>query len=96
MYIISVEGQEKKGAFTVLDEDGEQVLYIFEEEDDALRYSMQLEDIGYPKMKIMEIDDDLMLKTCEMYGQRYAVISRYDIVIPPDSDIPFSEEDLYS
>lgn len=95
MYIISVEGQEKKGAFTVLDEDNEQVLYIFEEEDDALRYSMQLEDLGYPKMKVLEVEDDIMLKTCEMYGHKYAVISKYDIVIPPDSDIPFSEEDLH-
>ena len=36
MYIITVEGKEKEGAYSVVDEDGEQVLYIFEEEDDAL------------------------------------------------------------
>lgn len=96
MYIISVDGQSKKGAYTVLDDDNDQVLYIFEEEDDALRYSMQLEDIGYPKMEILEIDDDLMLKTCEMYGHKYAVISKYDIVVPPDTDIPFADDEFYN
>ena len=43
MYIITVEGKEKEGAYSVIDEDGDQVLYIFVEEDDAIRYSMQLE-----------------------------------------------------
>ena len=95
MYIIAIEGKEQKGAFTVKDDDDEKVLYMFEEEDDALRYSMQLEDIGYPKMKVLEIDDDLMLKTCEMYGHKYAVISKYDFVVPPDSDLPFEEDELF-
>ena len=32
MHIITVAGQEKDGAYSVVDEDGEQVLYIFVEE----------------------------------------------------------------
>ena len=47
MFIIT-EGKEKEGAYSVVDDDGEQVLYIFEEEDDAMRYSMQLEEMDYP------------------------------------------------
>ena len=48
MFIITVAGKEKEGAYSVVDDDGEQVLYIFEEEDDAMRYSMQLEEMDYP------------------------------------------------
>ena len=65
MYIITVEGKEKEGAYSVLDEDGEQVLYIFAEEDDAIRYAMQLEELDYPDMKVLEIDDELMVKTTD-------------------------------
>lgn len=83
MFIITVAGREKEGAYSVLDNDGEQVLYIFEEEDDAMRYSMQLEEDGYPLMHVIEVESDLMIHTCETHGHRYAIISKNDIVIPP-------------
>jgi len=84
MHIITVVGKEKEGAYSVIDEDGEQVLYIFMEEDDATRYSMQLEELGYPGMTVLEVDDEVMIKTCEMHDHRYTVITPNDIVIPPD------------
>ena len=85
MYIITVKGKEKEGAYSVIDEDGDQVLYIFVEEDDALRYTMQLEDLDYPKMVTLEIDDELMVKTCELHDHKYTIITPNDVVIPPDS-----------
>ena len=89
MHIITVAGQEKDGAYSVVDEDGEQVLYIFVEEDDALRYAMQLEDMGYPEMHVIEVEDVVMIKTCEMHDHRYAIIDRTDIVIPPQNALDF-------
>ena len=86
MYIITVKGKEKEGAYSVIDEDLDQVLYIFVQEDDATRYALQLEEMDYPKMKVLKIEDDLMIKTCEMHGHKYTVITPDDIVIPPDSD----------
>jgi hypothetical protein len=86
MFIITVDGKEKDGAYSVLDDDEQQVLYIFVEEDDATRYAIQLEDMGYPEMHVLEIDDELMLKTCEVHDHRYAIISKNDIVIPPESE----------
>jgi hypothetical protein len=76
MYIITVEGKEKEGAYSVIDEDGDQVLYIFVEKDDAIRYAMQLEELDYPDMKV---------KTCEMHDHRYSIITPNDVVIPPDN-----------
>ena len=89
MYIITVEGKEKEGAYSVIDEDGDQVLYIFGEEDDATRYVMQLEDLDYPKMKVLEIDDELMVKTCELHDHKYSIITPNDVVIPPDNSHDF-------
>ena len=86
MYIITVKGKEREGAYSVVDEDLDQVLYIFVQEDDATRYALQLEEMDYPKMKVLKIEDDLMIKTCELHGHKYTVITPDDIVIPPDSD----------
>ena len=83
MYIITVEGKENEGAYSVQNEDGEQVLYLFEEEDDACRYAMLLEEMDYPDMHVIEVDPEVMLKTCQMHDYRYAVITQNDIVIPP-------------
>ena len=89
MFLLTVAGKEKEGAFSVTDDDGDQVLYIFEEEDDAIRYKLMLEEEnGFPEMQVLEIDDDLMIKTCEIHGHRYTIITSNDIVIPP-SDISY-------
>jgi hypothetical protein len=84
MFILTIDGKEKEGAYAVLDEDGDQVLYIFEEEDDASRFALMLEDQDFPEMHVIEIEDDLMLKTCEIQNYRYTIITKDDIVIPPD------------
>ena len=86
MFILTINGREKEGAYSVMDEDGEQILYLFEEEDDATRYAMMLEEEGYPEMHVIEIEDEIMLKTCEIHGYQYTVITPNDIVIPPETD----------
>ena len=86
MFIIAVAGREKEGAYSVIDDDGEQVLYIFCNEDDAERYAMQLEELDYPEMHVLEVEDEIMIKTCEMHDHRYTIITPNDIVIPPDKE----------
>ena len=36
MYILTIHGKETEGAYSVKNEYGEQILYIFEQEDDAV------------------------------------------------------------
>ena len=86
MYILTVNGKENDGAYSVQDDDGEHILYLFEDEDDALRYAMMLEDEGGPDMHVIEVEDEVMLKTCQMHDYRYAVITQDDIVIPPATE----------
>jgi hypothetical protein len=89
MFIITINGKEKEGAYSVIDDDGEHILYLFQEEDDATRYAMMLEEDGYPEMHVIEIEDEVMIKTCEMHDYQYTLITSNDIVIPPDSDYDF-------
>ncbi len=89
MFIITINGREKEGAYSVIDDDGEHILYLFQEEDDATRYAMMLEEDGYPEMHVIEIEDEVMIKTCEMHDYQYTLITSNDIVIPPDSYYDF-------
>jgi len=84
MYILTIYGKETDGAYSVNDEDGEQILYLFEGEDDAMRYAMMLEEDGSPEMHVIEVEDDIMIKTCEIHDYNYTVISKNDLVIPPE------------
>ena len=89
MYIITIHGKEKEGAYSVTDDDGEQILYLFEEEDDATRYAMMLEEEDYPEMHVIEVEDEVMIKTCEVHDYNYTVITENDIVIPPNTKHDF-------
>ena len=83
MFILTVAGKENEGAYSVPTEDGDQILYLFEEEDDAVRYAMMLEDEDYPEMHVIEVEDEVMIKTCEAHDYNYTIITENDIVIPP-------------
>jgi hypothetical protein len=89
MFILTVRGKETEGAYSVIDEEGENILYLFQEEDDAVRYAMMLEEEGSPEMHVIEIEDEVMVKTCEMHGYEYTIITPDDIVIPPNLDHDF-------
>ena len=84
MFIITIDGKEDAGAYSVKNEEGEEILYIFEEEDDAIRYALMLEDKDYPEMHVIEVHPPTMIAMCETHDYDYTVITSNDIVIPPD------------
>ena len=83
MYLLTLKGKKESGAHAVQDRYGQKVLFLFEEEDDAERYAMMLEDQQDTEMDVVEVDDDLAIKTCVAYNYKYTVITPNDIVIPP-------------
>jgi hypothetical protein len=42
-----------------------------------------LEEEGAPEMHIIEVEDEIMIKTCEMHDYKYTIITKHDVVIPP-------------
>ena len=83
MYLLSLKGDPQEGAYAVLNKYGEKVLFLFQMEDDAERYAMQLETEEGKEMNVIEVDDNLAIITCRRYNYQYAVITPNDIVIPP-------------
>ena len=89
MYLLTLNNRKDDGAYAVQDSNGDKVLFLFEEEDDAERYKLMLQDLEIDadhKMDIIQVDDDLAIKTCSMYNYKYAVITPDDLVIPPSND----------
>ena len=89
MFILTVAGKENDGAYSVTDDDGNQILYLFEEEDDAVRHALLLENSDYPEMHVLEVEDEVMIKTCQVHDYNYTVITENDIVIPPKTQHDF-------
>lgn len=83
MYLLTLKGKKDDGAYAVQDQYGQKVLFLFEDEDDATRYALMLEDQEEHEMDVVEVDDDLAIKTCKMHNYKYAVITPDDIVVPP-------------
>ena len=91
MFLLTLKEKAEEGAYAVQDEYGDKVLFLFEQEDDAERYAMQLHEQDEAEMTIIEVDGKVAIKTCKVYNYKYAVITPNDIVIPPRSNDNISE-----
>mgnify|MGYP001334419427 FL=1 len=85
MFLLTLKNRKDDGAFAVEDDSGDKVLFLFEKEDDAERYAMQLNENEGSDMIVIDVDGKLAIRTCKMYNYKYAVITPDDIVIPPRS-----------
>jgi hypothetical protein len=86
MYILTLSPDGEEGAFTVVDDDGEEMLYLFEEKDDATRFAIQLEatEEDNVSVDVVEVDDEMIIKVCEFNETNYSIITKNDIVTPPN------------
>lgn len=84
MYILTLKDNEDEGAYAVENKYGERVLYLFEDEDDAIRYCNMLEELDYPEMEVTEVNPAVAFMACDNLNYQYAIITQNDIVIPPD------------
>ena len=88
MFLLTLKDKKDEGAYAVQDSDGDKVLFLFEDEDDATRYALMLNDDDHYQrnMDVIEVEDQLAINTCKRYNYKYAVITPDDIVIPPKHD----------
>lgn len=86
MYVLALKGKEKEGLYSVDNEYGNRVLYIFREEDDAERYAGLLEADGYPRLSVIEVREEATIGICEANNYTYVIIEENDLVIPPNSN----------
>ena len=88
MFLLASKNSTPQGAYAVQDQNGESVLFFFEEEDDADRYAelISIED-DHPEMSVIEVDDFVAMRACETHDYMYNIIRPDDIVVPPKNDL---------
>ena len=88
MFVLALEGREEEGLYAVEDGDGDRILYLFKEEDDAMRFAGLLEADNFPPLMVIEVEDEQTIKICEENKYNYVIIEENDLVIPPrDNDL---------
>lgn len=83
MYILCLEGKEDEGAYAMANNNGEKILLMFKEEDDADRYIGMLEADDFASLVAVEVDSDAIIDMCEHTGYEFMIISPDELVIPP-------------
>ncbi|AOV58655.1 hypothetical protein T040910_151 [Synechococcus phage S-CAM3] len=83
-YILTLT-DHPEGVFSLIDRmSGDQIIPIFENQDDAERYALQLiDDEAGPELQLVEIEKELIIAACEQRNHRYAIITVDDFIIPP-------------
>ena len=88
MFLITLQ-EQPDGVYSVVDDEGDHVVYFFEDEDDAERYLGLLEandeEDDLPALRIYEVDAKAGVSMCELRGMKYLIIEPDDIIVPPRS-----------
>jgi hypothetical protein len=88
MFVLALNGREDEGLYAVENDEGDRILYLFKEEDDAERFAGLLEADDFPQLTVIEVDDEPTIKICEENKYNYVIIDENDLVIPPrDNDL---------
>ena len=85
MWLLTTRSEKEEGAYAVHNKYGEKVLFMFQQEDDANRYAMMMEDYHGNSMDVIQVDDNVAIMTCKRYNYKYTIVTPNDIVIPPKS-----------
>ena len=84
MFVITLK-DHPQGIYSVFDKDEQRIVPLFELQDDAVRYVMQLaEDEENPELQVMNVEPDHIINACRSQGQKWAIITSDDLIVPPD------------
>ena len=83
MFILTIE-DHPEGVFSLHDDDENRIVPIWTKNDDAQRYLMMIQEEDYPDMQVVEMEDHVIIGSCQDRGQRFSIITPDDFLIPPD------------
>ena len=84
MYMLTLKDRRDDGAYAVSDKNGQKILIMCQGNDDAERYaSYMMNDEKYDsEMVVVEVDDELAVKTCKINNYKYTIVTPNDFVLP--------------
>ena len=79
-------GTENEGIHTIQMGDRNKVL-MFEEEDDATRFSLLLEAQDFPPASVEAIDEEEIKEFCNQVGYDCELVAAGELAIPPEHNV---------
>jgi len=84
MFVITLK-DHPQGIYSVFNKEEQRIVPLFELQDDAVRYVMQLaEDEENPELQVMNVEPDHIIQACRSQGQKWSIITSDDLIVPPD------------
>ena len=84
MFVITLK-DHPQGIYSVFNKEEQRTVPLFELQDDAVRYVMQLaEDEENPELQVMNVEPDHIINACRSQGQKWSIITSDDLIVPPD------------
>ena len=81
VYILLSE--KSGGVYASASSDGEKVVQMFKQEDDAERFRLLLEADGKEHdLEVQCTDEDTVVSNCKVFGYRYSIIDSDEFIIP--------------
>jgi hypothetical protein len=82
LYVLSPGGDiYNDGVYASVSVDGTREVIIFTNNDDAIRYQLQLEAIDVP-MDVVEVETSELTTYCELNGFAYVIVEEGELVFP--------------
>ncbi|MBD1917238.1 MULTISPECIES: DUF3110 domain-containing protein [Cyanophyceae] len=66
---------------------GENIILMFEHEDDAIRYALMLEAQDFPEATVEGFDQAEIEEFCESAGYGYRLVPEGTLAVPPDQTL---------
>ncbi len=84
-------GTDSEGIHTLKTSDDRNVVLMFEDKDDAERYTLMLEAQDFRVPTVEPFDRDEIEEFCQGAGYEYKLIEKGDLEIPPESSVELTD-----
>ena len=87
VYVLLFNARTENEGIHTLSVDGQDVVLMFEHEDDATRFALMLEAQDFPEAAVEGMDQAEIEEFCESAGYGHRLVSKGSLAMPPEQNL---------
>ena len=87
VYVLLFNARTENEGIHTLNVDGQDVVLMFEHEDDATRFALMLEAQDFPEAAVEGMDQAEIEEFCESAGYGHRLVSEGSLAMPPEQNL---------
>jgi hypothetical protein len=87
VYVLLFNARTENEGIHTLSVDGQDVVMMFEHEDDATRFALMLEAQDFPEAAVEGMDQAEIEEFCESAGYGHRLVSKGSLAMPPEQNL---------